>query len=151
MQENEKWPFVIGAAIYMDFDSEDVDRILAEHDLNIDDNTLEECKHVIRAAYFATPGPIGPMQPIREIPPPDPFWGSTRITATQAARKYNVPVSNVRRWAQLGDIPTAIKEDKRWSFEEHHLIPRLRRWQARKPGTGQAAREQTTRQAAKDE
>ena len=139
MDKKYKIPFYIGAAIYMDFDSDEVDYLLKRAGLTVDQSSLEECRKVIRKAFFASPNRA--MRPIPEIPPVDPFWGSTRLTATEAARKYNVPVTNVRRWAQNGGIAGATKVDNRWSFQEHQFVKRLETWRHRKPGSGQAGRE----------
>jgi len=124
MNEETRWPFYEGALIYLDIEKDDIDQILATHGLSVSDSALEKCRDTIMNTY-AYRNPT--------------LW--IRFTATEAARKYEVPVTNVRRWAQQGQIPGATKVDNRWSFQEHEFVKRLETWRRRKPGSGQAGRE----------
>lgn len=65
MTDEESTLFYIGAALYLDIDSDDLDRALATRGLTVADNSVEECRSAIREMYpqrFAAGKGAGPGQ-----------------------------------------------------------------------------------------
>jgi hypothetical protein len=65
MDKTEQAGFYVGAAIYKDLDSDEVDLILAAEGLNIETNSVKECKDAINRNLHPTPG--GPIYDWEEI------------------------------------------------------------------------------------
>jgi hypothetical protein len=65
MTDKESTLFYVGAAIYLDLDSDEIDRALATRGLSIAGNSVEECRNAIREMFpqrFAAGKGAGPGQ-----------------------------------------------------------------------------------------
>jgi len=99
--------FYVGAAIYLDLDSCDVDRILAEHNLSTDDDTVEACRDCIRQHRPITPPPFGPPQQ-----PATPY-----LNITQAAASSGISRRTINSACRRGDIAGAFQSTRNeWKF-----------------------------------
>lgn len=65
MTEKEKTAFYIGAAIYKDLDSDEVDRILQASGLHPDVHPVADCRNAINECLRYTPG--GPVYDADEV------------------------------------------------------------------------------------
>lgn len=51
MDKMEQAAFYVGALLYLDLESDEVDDILAAADLDVHTNTVAECREAIKLAY----------------------------------------------------------------------------------------------------
>ena len=106
MDKKSAEAFYVGAALFLDLDSDEVDVVLADHGLSVEANSVEDCRACILN------------------------YKPLILTAPEAAQMYGIPQRTITYAARNSHIATSRQERGTWTFErsafEHWLANRPR-------------------------